>query len=60
MLKRYLSRFGRDESGATAIEYGLIISMIFLVILGALQAFGATGSGIFNTAMDKIRTAMGG
>lgn len=60
MLKRYLSRFGRDESGATAIEYGLIISLIFLVILGALQAFGATGSGIFNTAMDKIRTAMGG
>ena len=60
MLKRYLSRFGRDESGATAIEYGLIISLIFLVILGALQAFGATGRGIFNTAMDKIRTAMGG
>ena len=60
MLKRYLSRFGRDESGASAIEYGLIISRIFLVILGALQAFGATGSGIFNTAMDKIRTAMGG
>ena len=60
MLKRYLSRFGRDESGATAIEYGLIISLIFLVSLGALQAFGATGSGIFNTAMDKIRTAMGG
>ena len=60
MLIRYLSRFGRDESGATAIEYGLIISLIFLVILGALQAFGATGSGIFNTAMDKIRTAMGG
>ena len=60
MLKRYLSRFGCDESGATAIEYGLIISLIFLVILGALQAFGATGSGIFNTAMDKIRTAMGG
>ena len=60
MLKRYLSRFGSDEGGATAIEYGLIISLIFLVILGALQAFGATGSGIFNTAMDKIRTAMGG
>jgi len=60
MLKRFLSGFGRDESGATAIEYGLILSLIFLVILGALQAFGATGSGIFNAAMDKIRTAMGG
>jgi pilus assembly protein Flp/PilA len=60
MLKRFLSRLRRDERGATAIEYGLIISLMFLVILGALQAFGGTGSGIFNTAMDKLRSAMGG
>lgn len=60
MLRRFLSRFGHDESGATAIEYGMILALMFLVILGALQAFGATGSGIFNTAMDKLRTAMGG
>ena len=60
MVRRFLSRFQRDESGATAIEYGMILALMFLVILGALQAFGGTGSGIFNTAMDKIRTAMGG
>ena len=60
MMRRFLSRLRRDESGATAIEYGLILSLMFLVILGALQAFGGTGSGIFNTAMDKLRTAMGG
>ncbi|WP_414642247.1 Flp family type IVb pilin [Brevundimonas sp.] len=60
MLRRFLSRFGRDESGATAIEYGLILALMFLVILGALQAFGATGSGVFNAAMDKLRAAMGG
>ena len=60
MLKRFLTRFGRDESGATSIEYGMILALMFLVILGALQAFGGTGSGIFNTAMDKIRAAMGG
>ncbi|HRJ64568.1 MAG TPA: Flp family type IVb pilin [Brevundimonas sp.] len=59
-MRRFLSRFGRDESGATAIEYGMILALMFLVILGALQAFGGTGSGIFNTAMDKIRAAMGG
>ncbi|MFN3669785.1 MAG: Flp family type IVb pilin [Brevundimonas sp.] len=59
-MRRFLSRFGRDDSGATAIEYGLILSLMFLVILGALQAFGATGSGIFNSAMDKLRAAMGG
>ena len=60
MLRRFLSRVLRDESGATAIEYGMILALMFLVILGALQAFGGTGSGIFNTAMDKLRTAMGG
>ena len=51
MTRRFLSRFLRDECGATAIEYGMILALMFLVILGALQAFGGTGSGIFNTAM---------
>jgi pilus assembly protein Flp/PilA len=53
-------RFLSDESGATSLEYGLIISLIFLVILSALTAFGGTGSGIFNTAMNTLKTAMGG
>ena len=60
MMRRFLSRFLRDESGATAIEYGMILALMFLVILGALQAFGGTGSGIFNNAMDAVRGAMGG
>ena len=59
-MKRLLTRFLRDQQGATAIEYGLIIALIFLVILSALTAFGGTSTGIFNTAMDKLRAAMGG
>jgi len=59
-MKRFLCCFLRDERGATAIEYGLIIALIFLVILSALTAFGATGSGVFNGAMDALRAAMGG
>lgn len=55
-----LRRFLRDEAGATSLEYGLIISLIFLVILSALTAFGGTGSGIFNTAMNTLKSAMGG
>jgi pilus assembly protein Flp/PilA len=55
-----LRRFLTDESGATSLEYGLIISLIFLVILSALTAFGGAGSGIFNTAMNALKTAMGG
>ncbi len=59
-MRRFLTRFRQDESGATAIEYGLILALMFLVILGALNAFGATGSGIFNGAMNALRAAMGG
>jgi len=60
MLKRFLSRLRRDESGATAIEYGLIIALIFLTILSAVTAFGNATSDLFNTAMNAIRAAMGG
>ena len=59
-MNRFLTRFRRDERGATSIEYGLIIALIFLVILSALTAFGGTSSGLFNTAMNAVRTAMGG
>lgn len=56
----FLRRFLRDDSGATSLEYGLIISLIFLVILSALTAFGGAGSGIFNSAMNTLKTVMGG
>ncbi|WP_339873612.1 Flp family type IVb pilin [uncultured Brevundimonas sp.] len=59
-MRRFISRFRQDETGATSLEYGLIISLIFLVILSALTAFGGTSSGIFNGAMNAIRSAMGG
>ena len=60
LITRSFARFLRDESGATAIEYGLIISLIFLAIVTALTAFGNTSSGVFNNAMDALRNGMGG
>ena len=50
-MRQLIRRFIRDDSGATAIEYGMILALMFLVILGALQAFAGSGTGIFNTAM---------
>jgi pilus assembly protein Flp/PilA len=44
-----LSRFVRDESGATAIEYGLIAS---LVSIAAIVAFNAVGSKLQSTFND--------
>jgi pilus assembly protein Flp/PilA len=47
-----------DSAGATAVEYGLIVSLIFLVILSALTAFGSKSTNMFNTISSTISSAM--
>ncbi len=37
-----IKNFIKDESGATAIEYGLIAALIALVIIGATQSIGSS------------------
>jgi len=41
------ARFAQDESGATAIEYGLIAALISVVIIGAVSLLGTTLTGVF-------------
>ena len=41
------TRLVRDEEGATAVEYGLIVGLIAVVIIGAVFALGGTLSGFF-------------
>ena len=48
-MKASIARFGKDQSGATAIEYGLIAAGIFVVIVVAVQAVGASLSTLFGT-----------
>jgi pilus assembly protein Flp/PilA len=55
-MKNLVSRFVRDESGATAIEYGLIAAGIAVVIIGAVSAVG-TG---LKTTFNSVATAVGG
>ena len=40
MMTKSVSRFLKDESGATAIEYGLIAALIAVVIIGAVTTVG--------------------
>jgi len=40
-MNKLFSRFVRDESGATAIEYGLIAALIAVVIITALTTIGS-------------------
>lgn len=49
-------KFAADESGATAIEYGLIAALISVFIIGALQVIGPQ----LNTAFTSIGTALTG
>jgi pilus assembly protein Flp/PilA len=49
-----ISRFVRDESGATAIEYGLIAALIAVVIITAVTAVGTKLSSTFNTLQGKL------
>ena len=50
--------FWRDERGATAIEYGLIISMIFLIVVGSMTAFGQHATNVINGAANAINSAV--
>lgn len=51
------TRFAKDESGATAIEYGLIASLIAIAIIAGASTLGNTLSDSFNFIKGKIKTA---
>jgi len=50
-------KFIQDEQGATAIEYGLIATLVGIAIIAAATALGAALSGAFNTAATSITPA---
>jgi pilus assembly protein Flp/PilA len=50
-----LHRLARNESGATAIEYGLVAALIALAIFASISA---VGSGIKNTLYGQVVTAL--
>ena len=53
LIKRLL----RDESGATAIEYGLLAALIAVAIIASLQAVGNNLSTTFSTVSNKLASA---
>lgn len=52
---KLIQRFRKNESGATAIEYGLIAGLIGVVIIGATQALGTNISGKFQAIADALK-----
>ena len=53
-MSKFVTRFLKDESGATAIEYGLIAALIAVVLITALNAVG----GALNTKFMASDTAV--
>jgi pilus assembly protein Flp/PilA len=53
-MTKFVSRFMNDESGATAIEYGLIAALIAVVIISAVTALGTTLKGKFNSVVTNL------
>ncbi len=46
---KVFKKFAQDESGATAIEYGLIAAGIAVAIIGAVNALGTSLTGTFTS-----------
>lgn len=50
----FIRKLLRDESGATAIEYGLIVALIAIGIISALQGMGDQLNTTFNTTSSAM------
>ncbi len=59
MLKQ-LKSFCADESGATAIEYGLIAALVSVAAIGTLTTMGDTLNTLFTTVSNSMNTAVAG
>lgn len=54
-MKTLFARFMKDESGATAIEYGLIAAGIAVVIITAVQSLGTKTATAFSSVATAIK-----
>ena len=54
-MKNLIARFVKDESGATAIEYGLIAAGIALAIIAAVQGVGTQLSANFGSISTSLK-----
>jgi pilus assembly protein Flp/PilA len=53
-MKNLFARFWRDESGATAIEYGLIAGLISVVIITSVKTVGTKMSSDFSKVASNL------
>lgn len=55
-MLRLIERVGQDERGATAVEYGLIISLVILALVTALSNLANTTTSMWNNVSNEVET----
>lgn len=53
----FLAQLKRNESGATAVEYGLILALVFLAMLAAIQMAGTSAIAMWTSVSTTITNA---
>lgn len=53
-MKNWLGKIVRDERGATAIEYGLIVSLIVIAMVGALGVLGGATGNTWSNVSNEV------
>ena len=56
-MKRPIIRLMHDDTGATALEYGLILALVVLVLMAALIALGGETAGKWNYVAARVTSA---
>jgi pilus assembly protein Flp/PilA len=56
-MKKFLNKIRKDESGATAIEYGLIAALIAVVLISSLGLLGNNIKGSFTKISNEVSGA---
>jgi pilus assembly protein Flp/PilA len=52
-MRRFFGIF-KDERGATAVEYGLILAMVFLAMVGAVGTFATTATDMWGYISNQV------
>ena len=53
-MQKYLTKLFRNDEGATAVEYGLMVALIAVVIIAAVTLLGVNLAAIFNNVAGAI------
>ena len=56
-IRKTLRRLPNDQKGATAIEYGLIVALIALAMMGGLRTLGGGAGGMWSNISSEVQNS---